>query len=316
MEQQKIKHFMVVPFTGLGNYNGYRGAKWLKSRIQIFKQFVIPSLQNQTNKNFILHCCWRAKERDNPYVKELIKYLEGIKEFKTIHTFHGILFWDDKYPDLEARDRLLSSIHASMGDLINLTADCDFILETLQPSDDCYHKTAIQGIQTVFNKLPALQAFGFKNGYLINYNTKEVAEYNPLTNPPFFTIKFPREVFIDPLKHAQYISIKFDSKDGKYKAGTPYPSHEYIGEALNYGTVEHRGFLVGTHGTNISTHWNIPYKGESVNQEVLKEFGIYDVPPLKIRIGLFKRLPHRVQRKLRYWFGELFYNKIYVKFFS
>src|SRR3990167_8030186 len=103
----KIVHFIQVRFTGLGLFQGMRGVRWLRSRIQIFKQFVIPSLQAQTNKNFVLHCCWRYEERSSPLVKELQKYLECIKEFKTIHTFTGILFYDDKYPDDIARLRLI-----------------------------------------------------------------------------------------------------------------------------------------------------------------------------------------------------------------
>jgi len=30
-----------------------------------------------------------------------------------------------------------------------------------------------------------------------------------------------------------------------------------------------------------------------------------------IRKRLLKALPYKVQRKLRYWFGELFYQKMY-----
>jgi hypothetical protein len=71
--------------------------------------------------------------------------------------------------------------------------------------------------------------------------------------------------------------------------------------------------MVGTHGANISTTWQIPFKGESVSSEVLKEFGVYDVPPLKIKLSLRRRLylslPYRAQRKLRYWITEKFKKK-------
>jgi hypothetical protein len=306
----KITHLLSVPFTGLGLYSGWRGNRWLKNRIQIFKQFVVPSLQNQTSKNFILHCCWRPEEKSNPHVKELIRYMEGIKEFKTVHTFYGIMFYDDKHPDDIARERLITSIHSSMGELVNAIGECDYVLQTIQPSDDCYHKDAVQGIQGVLET--DLQATGFKQGYICNYLTKEVAEYNPLTNPPFFTIKFPRDVFIDPLKHIQYISLKKDS--GKYKMGTACPSHEYISDCLKYGIINERGFLVGCHGENVSTHFNHPYKGEKVSQEILKDFGIYEAKPLKVKFSLRKKilnkLPYKVRRKLRYWWGEKLYHWI------
>ena len=301
-----------TPFTGLGNYGGMRGQKWLKNRIEIFKKFTLSSLLNQTSRNFVHWISWRYEERYNPLVKELEIYLKNIDGYKFIFTYSGICFWDDKYPDNVARERLLNSIHGSIGELIDITGDNDYIMMMIVPSDDCYHREAVNEIQAGFEKNPDLQAIGFSKGYIADYVNKKVAEYDPFTNPPFYTIKFPRGIFIDPLKHVEFTALKRDVS--KYKKGTPCPSHEYIGDALKYGVIKERGFLVGTHGENISTIWNHPFKGQLVDDEVLKDFGIYDAFPLKIRTNVFKRifklLPHRVQRKLRYWFGELIWNKI------
>jgi len=78
--------------------------------------------------------------------------------------------------------------------------------------------------------------------------------------------------------------------------------------------LDERGFLVGTHGENVSTYYNHPFKGRIVDG-VLNDFGLQDVKPLKLPISIRKKimrhLPYRVQRKLRYWFGELIYTKIY-----
>lgn len=296
---------MYCPWTGLGLYDGFRGNKWLKNRIKIFKQFVIPSLLAQTNKDFILLCSWRRKEKSNPIVKEFIKYLNSIKDFKTIHTFAGILFYDDKYEDSVARERLVSSVHSSMGEIINAVGECDYILMTIQPSDDLYCTSAVADIQRIF-KVTDFEAIGFSKGYICNYLTKEVAEYNPETNPPFYTIKFPRETFIEPRKHCEYTALKKDV--GKYKVGTPCPSHEYIGDCLKYGVINERGFLVGTHSVNISTTFTNPYKGNPVPDKILEEFGIMNSPPLHIKIGLRKRillkLPFWLQKKIRYILGE------------
>lgn len=303
----KTCHLLHTPFSGLGLYNGFRGNRWLKNRIKIFKQFVIPSLQAQTNKNFVLWCAFRREEKKNPYVKELQKYLEGIKEFKSVFTFNGICFWDDKYPEKEARDRLLSSLHGSIGELIDTIGEVDNVIMTIQPSDDCYCKEMVDEVQGI---LQTEKACGYSKGYIINYFTKEVREYNPTTNPPFYSIKFPREVFIDPLKHAEYTSMKLD--EGPYKTGTPLPSHEYVPNVFGneYTIIGERGFSVGCHSENISTHYNIPFAGDIVSNEVLKDFGLYDVPKLKIRFSIRKRLlrmlPHKVQRKLRYWWSGLY----------
>ena len=300
------KHFMYCPFTGLGRYDGFRGNTWLKNSIKIFKQFVVPSLQAQTCKDFTLWCSWRREEKHNPHVRELTEYLDQIQEFKTIHTYGGVCFYDDKYPDQTARERLIISLQgAIMEKLINETEGergYEWVYMTIQPSDDCYHKNAVAVIQDTLRD-SKFQAVGFQQGYVANYQTKEVAEYNPTTNPPFYTIKFPRPVFVEAYRHAKYTALKHDV--GQYKAGTPLPSHEYVGHALNYAVIKGRWFLVGTHGVNISTTWQIPFKGEAVSGAVLDDFGIGNVPPLQISVPLLKKLyislPHKVQRKLRYF---------------
>ena len=302
--EQKLTHFLHVPWTGLGRFNGFRGNRWLKNRIKIFKQFVIPSIQAQSNKNFILWCAWRHEEKSNPYVKELQEYLEGIIEFKTVFTFSGICFWDDKYEYEIARTRLIDSLMGAMGDLLNYIPDGNEVLMTIQPSDDIYHSNGVQAIQDAF-KDNNLDAVGFSKGYICDYLTKTVAEYNPETNPPFYTIKFTKEVFSDPLKHLEFTSIKKDVN--QYKAGTPIPSHEYpiFAFGKRYGIIKERGFLVGCHSDNISTFFNIPYKGKNVDTETLKQFGIYDIPVLKVKTNIgrviMRALPHKIRRKLRYW---------------
>ena len=120
-----VKHLCYVPFSGLGLYSGMRGNAWLRNRIQIFKQFVIPSLQAQSVKDFILWCSWRPEEKHNPLVMELMTYLDGIPDFDCVHTFHGIVFWDDKYSDEVARDRLLTNLHGSLAELTDVVGEVD-----------------------------------------------------------------------------------------------------------------------------------------------------------------------------------------------
>ena len=289
----KYKHLLYCPWTGLGLYNGFRGNGWLKNRIKIFKQFVIPSIQNQTAKSLTLWCSWRPEEKNNPLVEELIEYLKGIKEFDTVHTFHGVVFWDDKYPDEVARDRLLTSLHGSLAELTDVVGDVENVYMTLQPSDDMYSGSAMQEIRDVLEK-KANQAAGFKRGYVMNLQTKDICEWNPKTNPPFFTIKFPRNIFLDPLKHFDYSG--------------PYKSHEYVGDKLNYTQLDNRGFMVGTHGENISTVFDHPFRGEKVSSIVQMDFGIHGTPPLELEMTrrrvLFNKLPYKAKRKLRFLAGE------------
>lgn len=297
---------MYCPFTGLGLYNGFRGNRWLGNRIKIFKQFVVPSLQAQTNQDFTLWISWRREERHNPLVLDLIEYLKQ-QSVNAVHTFAGVCFYDDKFNDEEARLKLINAIHGSMGGLLDAVGECDHVLMTIQPSDDCYYRTAVEGIQQVF-KQTDLEGVGFTKGYICNYLNKEVSEYNPNTNPPFYTIKFPRETFIDPLKHYNFTALKQDV--GKYKQGTACPSHEYVKDCVKYGTIDVRGFLVGCHSENISTYYDHPFKGVNVSG-VLPEFGLEYVKELKLKPSLrkwvLKNIPHPYRKKLRY-LSERTYN--------
>lgn len=304
------KMLVVIPFTGLGLFGGFRGNRWLRNRIKVFEQFVIPSLLNQTDRGFSVWVCWRREEKNNKLVKDLYERLKAIPNFRVVFTYTGVPMYDDKYSDAEARERLFQALH-KIEEVMDFVPDSDEVYWLLQPSDDLYDKYTIESVKRGFEN-PEIQALSFSKGYICNYTNKEVKEYNPATNPPFAAIRFPRKVFFDAGKHMAYISLKEDA--GKYKAGTPLPSHEYLPKCLKTAYFEGRGFMVGTHGENISTHYNHPYGGVEV-EGILDNFGIADVAPIKLpwsfRKWLMRKLPHQWRRKIRYWGGEIIGNKIY-----
>lgn len=293
----KPTFLICVPFTGLGLYGGFRGNRWLRNRIEIFKKFVVPSLLAQTDQDFILWVCWRNQERNNKHVQALGKWL-ATTSLQFVFSYSGVPFWDDKYSDDEARERLFFTLKDAMPSLINTISDAE-VYWLLQPSDDCYHRETVKSVRKAF-EIPEVQAATYTQGYIMNYNTLEVKEYNPQTNPPFFAIKFPKEIFIDPGKHLNYTG--------------PYKSHEYIGEKLTLARFEGRGFVVGCHGENISTHFNNPFGGVDTKVD-LREFGLESVKPIilpvSLRKWLMRKLPYGWQRKLRYVFGEKLYSPIY-----
>lgn len=310
MEHKKVAHFLYMPLTGLGLYGGHRGKRWLRNRIKIFKHSVLRSLRAQTDKNFILWVSVRHEDKRDPIIQEFQEFLAKEK-FPVVFTYSGVCFWDDKHPDDVAYNRLIDSVHGSLGELINVMGEADTILMTIQPSDDCYHRNMVKDVQDFFALNPDVQCFGYQYGYIMDYLTGRVKEWNPKTTPPFYTIKFPRVVFTNPMEHVKYTG--------------PYKSHEYVKDYLkaHYDT-EKRGFLVGTHGENISTVFNHPFAGKEfypgLNEPetknwVLGQFGLSDVPLLKIKTSLRKafmrKLPVGWQRKFRYLLGERFYAKIY-----
>jgi hypothetical protein len=195
----------------------------------------------------------------------------------------------------------MDSLHGSLSELVNHVGDVDDVIMTIQPSDDCFHKEYVDTVQTIFREKD-VNLVAPKRGYLMNYNTLELKEYNPETNPPFFSIRFKKDVFIDPFRHAKWTG--------------PYQSHEYAPEHITpVYPVEGRVFLVGTHGENVSTHFDHPYGQNEVNIAMLREFGLEHAQPMKLRYSIRKqimrRLPHGWRRKLRYYCGELFAQKVY-----
>lgn len=272
-------HFLYCPFTGLGKYNGYRGDKWLKNRIRIFKGFTLPALLNQTKKEFILWISWRPEEKKNPIVKEFKQSLDGIRGLTTVFTYGGLCFIDDKYDTEVAKERLLTALEETLPELQSLVTD-DWVYMTIQPSDDMYMSDAVEVIQ---KEAPEKRkAVGWKEGYIMNYATKEVAEYNPDTVPPFSTIIFPKEIFLDPEAHMVYTG--------------PYRSHEYVNRHLTFKELPGRGFCVGTHGENISTTFKHPYAEREIlgkeREAVWLDFGAWDADPIIVHrhVRLWGRL--------------------------
>ena len=192
---------MYMPLTGLGNYGGHRGNRWLKNRIKIFKQFVLPSLLAQTNKNFVLWVSMRHEDRNDKIATEFKEFLEAT--LPTVFTYSGICFYDDKKPNDEGR--LVEAIQGSMGELINHMGEAETILMSIQPSDDCYWHGMVEETQQILSIHKHIQVLGYQKGYVMDYLNRRLKEWNPKTTPPFYTIRFDRDTFTNPYKHVKYI---------------------------------------------------------------------------------------------------------------
>lgn len=247
----KITHFLYCPFTGLGLRNGYRGDQWLKNRIKVFNSFTLPSILNQTNRNFVLWVSWRPQERSNPIVQDFYQGLQGIRDLVTVFTYGGLCFWDDKYGDDIASGLLKDHLRATLPELEPYCSDAEYVYMTIQPSDDMYLSDSVDQIQKSLYRWKG--AVGWEKGYIMSTATKEIAEYNPNTLPPFATIMFPKDQFLNPAYHYAYTG--------------PYKSHEYVKGTMTFTPLSGRGFVVGTHGENISTTFTHRFKGRTLGQD-------------------------------------------------
>ena len=299
--RKEILHLMYVPMTGLGLHDGYRGDDWFKYRIELFKNYTLKSLLNQTNKNFVIWMSFRPEEEDNPITKRFADFMAKM-DLACVFTFGGLCFWDDKYPDSIAGKRLKDNLEISMKELREklggIMLGKKFVYETIQPSDDLYHKDAVEEIkkkEIIFDK----QAMIFKNGYMHNTENRRVAEYNPTTNPPFYTLIYPVNTFFNPEKHIEYMR--------------GFKSHEDILKLFDCIQLPDNKYCVVVHKKNISTNWQHPFRGKIYSIEegaiIMRRFGLeigemttIKAKALDIKIltkRLIKRYLLRVLIKLR-----------------
>lgn len=299
-----MKHLMYVPFTGLGIKGGFRGNVWLKNRIEVFKKFVIPSLVNQSKRDFVLWLQWRPEEEGNYLVMKLHQTLADMRDMPVVFTYGGLCFEDDKYDRPDSLNRLKANLERTLPELQPVVAGEDTVLMTIQPSDDLYLSHAVESIQARAKQVAVPQtpqSVGFREGYIMNYKTLEVAEYARVeqatdqestyttnTIPPFFTVIFPRSIFLDPEAHMQWTG--------------PYRSHEYIGDHTKYHELKGPGFVVGTHGENTSTTWGHRYRGKVLEgderEKVMLQAGLYGAEPLQVEQDKLRNAENKIVNSL------------------
>jgi hypothetical protein len=260
--EERLCHFIYTPFTGLGRSKsgqgtpGYRGDDWFKYRIEIFKNYTLKSLLNQTNQFFIHWISFREEEQHNSQTAELFNYLQGLK-YPTIFTFGGLCWWDDAYGK---KDKLKKRLKGTLPCLREAVAGTQYVYETVLASDDMYHKDVVQSIHD--QPFALNRALVHWNGYIYNTRTGELAEWLPKKGclPPFYTLMFPTDVFLDYRKHFNYIKL--------------IKSHENVETLFENIRLPDSRYCVNIHSHNISTRFEHPQRGGLVSPEVLKDFGI------------------------------------------
>lgn len=274
-------HFVMIPFTGLGLKGGYRGDDWFKYRISIFKKYTLQSLLNQTCRDFVIWISFRPEEEINPIAVDFKKYMEGIGQ-PFIFTYGGLCFYDDKFNDVG----LLNRLRKTLPKLKDYIENKKYVLETLQPSDDMFATDEMENIQN--EDYEDNKALTHDKGYVIQEETQRVADWVPATNPPFYTIMYSEDVFLDADKHLKYLQ--------------GFKSHEDIVRIFKCKTLLNGKYCVLTHGKNISTNWWHPFRGHiysaEESKEILKNFGIKPDKTFVILAGLMVVLRYYLVRIL------------------
>lgn len=256
--KKNFLHIVGIPMTGLGLHQGFRGQEWYAHRINLFKNYTLKSLLNQTNRDFITWIAVRPQEKDNPLTIELIDYLKKIPNFPFIFTYGGCFLWDDKYKN----DNLLERLKIILPQLKELLTNEKYIYETCHSSDDLSHRKDLEEVSK--HNYKERRILVHDKGFIFHKDSQRLAEWNPIINPPFYTIMFPADVFFDPIKHYKYMR---NSK-----------SHEDVVRLFDPVYLPDNRYIVLVHNKNISTNWWHAYRGRIFSREetdeILKDFGI------------------------------------------
>ncbi len=300
----KSKHYIYIPFSGVGLHGGYRGDEWFAHRIEVFKRFTLNSLVNQTNKDFTIWCSFRPEEWSNPLTSKIGKAIQDAG-LSYVFTFEGLMYHDDKFTTFTVKTvvrnmlmmlmdcwrnkklrspieiikysfqnknkTLLSRLMVSLYHLTNNGADWVYL--TRIDSDDMFHEDVVQMIQ---DQEPAVKkALVFKNGVVYNVATGQLAEWNPKTNPPFHTIIFPGETFYDAQLHKDYygtfkshesITQEFNCTVLPDKHYCQVVNHGKRGNISTYWEAQPMYLVTTGHNTNIGTFWNTSFIGRLYNK--------------------------------------------------
>lgn len=295
MTRQKMVQLVYIPFTGVG-IKGYSGDEWYRYRIQVFKDYTLKSLANQTEKNFMLWLSFRPEEENNPLTSELA---DIIKEHGFLYamTFNNLMYHDDKFTTgfveriwnigrvvrkcwwdkdwsgfadavkelltSQKNKTLLERLRKSLDTFKDYFKDAEWVYLTRVDSDDMFHKKAFEFIHNT----PPREKFaitGSRLGLFYNKTLDQFAEYRPLTNPPVYTIIFPAKTFFDADAHMEYMKGFTSHEDiPKLFATTELPDFYYC---IYTDQTKHR----------ISTYWNHPFKGKLIQTtyNLKGDFGI------------------------------------------
>lgn len=265
-----ITHIIHTSFTGRGKVP-YRGDEWLKYRIKLFKKYTLISLVNQTNHDFLHWISFRPEEENNPQVKQLFKILCGLG-YNCVFTFNGQPYWDDKKDNSDLQERFKKDLER-----LKPSIKGEYVYFTVIDSDDCFRSDVIELIQKV--KPQKKKAIVFKQGYCLYSSKDSLYEWNPPDTPPFYTVIYPKDVFLNP--------------ENKFRYEKGVERHSDIPNVFHVEEIPGRLYLVVIHsnvkmplklGNQISTYfrsWRIwfkkhPYIGPQIKNELEKIKILYD----------------------------------------
>lgn len=151
--QFNLRHF---PSAENNDYESWR--QWTRNRIELFREYCLPSVINQSSKNFSWLLYFDA---DTP--AEFNEFLTGLRSFPFIQICYckGIGDFNVNY---------LREVKKRTGKSIK------WIITTRIDNDDCLHKDAVKTIQHYFTGRDKY-LISLASGYVLNINDRTLSHY-------------------------------------------------------------------------------------------------------------------------------------------
>ncbi|MEM1002532.1 MAG: glycosyltransferase [Bacteroidota bacterium] len=159
-------HFLITRFnlrykewSATKNGINVTSSDWLNKRFELFNAFCLPSVLNQSNKNFKWIICFDIDT--SPKFKSIIK------ELSEEHFFIIPVFIDDGYNSITVLRKTIED---------NQKTDNEYLITSRLDNDDSIHKDFIRGIQNAFDPKEGL-VIDLVNGYqlMLPKNRKTLA---------------------------------------------------------------------------------------------------------------------------------------------
>ena len=151
VEDKKIKHFILMRFFSFNDPkypHDIYDPEFLSKQLVLAKNNALPSLENQTNKNFDLVFIVNAKFFDNP------KYEFVFSTLKDSTTLPLTFIKNSEQPRL-------------VKEAFN---DYDFVIQSRMDFDDFIFKDAIADTQSKVDECDKVLSYGYCRGYIYAYN--------------------------------------------------------------------------------------------------------------------------------------------------
>ncbi len=248
--QKKIKHIFQTPFTGKTQNGDTMSQEWFDHRTDLYLKYTLPSLKNQTNKNFLIWLSFRPQDKENPNTKRIA---EALKEsgLLNIMTFCATMFTEDRavWHNVDLKERLANCLP-----LVKPFIEEEYVYETNLDSDDMVHKDFSALVQS--KEFKDHGALYMKTGFAF-HTADRLAEWNNPTSNQNYTIMFPRDTYLDAEKRLAYLN--------------GFDSHEKIPEMFNAEQLPDHYYCTVIHGGNISTIWTHNFRGQEIYSDDTKK---------------------------------------------